>query len=458
MAAPTGTPSIAVLPFVNMSNDRSQEYFSDGLAEELLNALAKVPGLKVAGRTSSFQFKGKTEDLRVVGQKLNVATILEGSVRKEGSRVRITAQLIQVSDGFHLWSESYDRDLNDVFAVQDDIARSVTGSLKVTLLGEKTAAPSARGTNAEAYNAYLKGRYFLKRRSQENMEKALGYFEQAIKLDPGYAPAWEGLAMTHNRQALFGYAPFAEAFRKGRAAAEQALALDRTLAGAHGEMGYVQMGYDWDWLGADASLKRALALEPGSATLVRGAADLALALGRIEEALALNRRSVGLDPLSAEAQYFVGVAALYAGRLEEAFAGFKAALDLNPAYPSTRVFLGRVHLARSHPQEALAEMELEPEPYWRLYGQALAYHALGRKKESDAALAELTAKYSTIAPFQIAEVYAFRGEADRAFEWLERAYTQRDTGLIWLKADPLLKGLQRDPRYTAFLKKMRLPG
>jgi serine/threonine protein kinase len=267
MAAPTGTPSIAVLPFVNMSNDRSQEYFSDGLAEELLNALAKVPGLKVAGRTSSFQFKGKTEDLRVVGQKLNVATILEGSVRKEGSRVRITAQLIQVSDGFHLWSESYDRDLNDVFAVQDDIARSVTGSLKVTLLGEKTAAPSARGTNAEAYNAYLKGRYFLKRRSQENMEKALGYFEQAIKLDPGYAPAWEGLAMTHNRQALFGYAPFAEAFRKGRAAAEQALALDRTLAGAHGEMGYVQMGYDWDWLGADASLKRALALEPGSATL-----------------------------------------------------------------------------------------------------------------------------------------------------------------------------------------------
>jgi tetratricopeptide (TPR) repeat protein len=181
-------------------------------------------------------------------------------------------------------------------------------------------------------------------------------------------------------------------------------------------------------------------------------------LGRIEEALALNRRSVGLDPLSAEAQYFVGVAALYAGRLEEAFAGFKAALDLNPAYPSTRVFLGRVHLARSHPQEALAEMELEPEPYWRLYGQALAYHALGRKKESDAALAELTAKYPTIAPFQIAEVYAFRGEADRAFEWLERAYTQRDTGLIWLKADPLLKGLQRDPRYTAFLKKMRLPG
>jgi len=456
-SAPSAPASIAVLPFVNMSSDKEQEYFSDGLAEEMLSSLAKIPGLHVAGRTSAFQFKGKNEDLRVIGQRLNVATVLEGSVRKEGHRVRITAQLIKVDDGFHLWSESYDRELNDIFAVQEEIARAVAGSLKVALLGEKTATPSSRGTNAEAYNTYLQGRYFLERRSEENMDRAVGYFEQAIKLDPGYAPAWVGLAMAHNRQALFGYAPFAEAFRKGRAAAEQALALDRSLAGASAELGIVQMAHDWDWVGADASFKRALALEPGNAPVVLRAGDLALALGRFDEALALNRRSVELDPLSAEAQLFLGIAALYAGRLEEAAAGFTKALELNPAYPSTRVFLGRVYLAQSHPQEALAEMDLEPEPYWRLYGQALAYHTLGRKKESDAALAELTVKHEASAPFQIACVYAFRGEADRAFEWLERSYTRADTGLIWLKADPHLKSLERDARWAPFLKKMRLP-
>jgi tetratricopeptide (TPR) repeat protein len=411
----------------------------------------------VAGRTSAFQFKGKNEDLRVIGQKLNVATVLEGSVRKEGNRVRITAQLIKVDDGFHLWSESYDRELNDIFAVQEEIARAVAGSLKVALLGEKTATPSSRGTNTEAYNAYLQGRYFLERRSQENMDRALGSFEQAVKLDPGYAPAWVGLATAYNRQAYFGYAPFAEAFRKGRAAAEQALRLDRNLAGASAELGLVQMAHDWDWSGADASFKRALALEPGNVTIILRAADLQVALGHLEESLALNRRSVELDPLSAEAQYVLGVAALYAGRLEEAGAAFTKALELNPAYPSTRVFLGRLYLAQSRPEEALAEINRESEPLWRLYGQALAYHTLGRKKEADAALAELTVKYEANSPFQIACVYAFRGDADRAFEWLERSYTRGDTGLVWLKADPHLKILERDARWIPFLKKMRLP-
>ena len=317
-SAPSAPASIAVLPFVNMSSDKEQEYFSDGLAEEMLSSLAKIPGLHVAGRTSAFQFKGKNEDLRVIGQRLNVATVLEGSVRKEGQRVRISAQLIKVDDGFHLWSETYDREVNDIFAVQEEIARAVAGSLKVALLGEKTATPSSRGTNADAYTAYLQGRYFLERRNQENIDRALGYFERAIKLDPGYAPAWVGLAMAYNRQAYFGYAPFDEAFRNGRVAAEQALALDRSLAGASAEMGIVQMAHDWDWAGADASFKRALALEPGNATVLLRAADLALALGHLDEALALNRRSVELDPLSAEAQVCGGIAALYAGRLEEA--------------------------------------------------------------------------------------------------------------------------------------------
>jgi serine/threonine protein kinase/Tfp pilus assembly protein PilF len=456
-SVPAVPASIAVLPFVNMSSEKEQEYFSDGLTEEMLGSLAKIPGLRVAGRTSAFQFKGKHEDLRVIGQKLNVATVLEGSVRKEGDRVRISAQLIKADDGFQLWADTYDRQLNDIFAVQQEIARAVAGSLKVTLLGEKAVTPSARGTTAEAYNAYLQGRYFLERRSQENSEKALGYFEQAIKMDAGYAPAWVGLARTHNRRAYYGYAPFADGFRQGRAAAERALALDSRLAEASAELGFVQMAHDFGWTGAEASFKRALALEPGNVTIVLYAADLALALGRLDEALALNRRSVELDPLSPETQFYLGVAALYAGRLDEAEAGFTKALQLNPMYPSARIFMGRLHLARSRPEQALTETAREPESYWRLYGQALAYHSLGRKAESDGALTELIEKHAGLAPFQVACVYAFRGEADRAFEWLERSYTQRDTGLIWLKSDPHLKSLERDARWGPLLTKMRLP-
>jgi adenylate cyclase len=264
-----------VLPFVNMSDDKSQEYFSDGLAEELLNDLAKIPGLRVAARTSSFQFKGKTEDLRTVGEKLNVSTLLEGSVRKEGDRVRITAQLIKASDGFHLWSETYDRELKDVFAVQDDIARAVAGSLKVALLGGTTAAASTQAKNPEAYNAYLQGRYFVERLDREDVEKALGYFEKAIQLDPSYAPAWTGLADVRIGQANRGYLPAEEGYRKAREAAERALALDPNLAEAHAAMGWIKASYEWDWAGADASYQRALALEPGNATVVRGAAALA---------------------------------------------------------------------------------------------------------------------------------------------------------------------------------------
>ena len=456
-AAQPGTASIAVLPFVNMSSDKEQEYFSDGLSEELLNDLAKIPGLRVAARTSSFQFKGKTEDLRTVGEKLNVATILEGSVRKEGSRVRITAQLIKVADGFHLWSETYDRELKDVFAVQDEIARSVAGSLKVTLLGGKTATPSAPGTNAEAYNAYLQGRYFLERRSKENLDKAVGYYEQAIKSDSMYAPAWVGLARARSEQADRGYLPVEESYRKAREAVERALALDPNLAEAHAALGWIKTAFDWDWAGADASFQRALALEPGNATVVRGAAELAAALGRFEEALALGRRAAELDTLNVLTHYYLGIHAYYAGRLEEAIAGEKKALELDPELPVAHNLLGLVYLAQAHPQEALVEMQREPKPVWRLQGQALAYHAVGRKKESDAALAELIAKYQGEDAFQIAEVYAFRGEADRAFEWLERAYAQRDGGLAQMKGDPQLKNLEHDPRYAAFLKKMRLP-
>ena len=455
-AAEAGTASIAVLPFVDMSAEKNQEYFSDGLAEELLNDLAKIPGLHVAARTSSFQFKGKNEDLRTVAEKLNVDDILEGSVRKEGSRVRITTQLIKAADGFNVWSESYDRQLNDIFAVQDDIARSVAGSLKVALLGTKTNA-SAQGTNPDAYNAYLQGEYFHRRHGKDNLEKSIVYYEQAIKLDANYAPAWVGLATARSGQADRGYLPVEEGYRKAREAAQRALALDANLAGAHAALGGIQMSYDWDWAGADASFQRALALEPGNARFIRNAAQLAKTMGRLDEALDQERRAVLLDPLSVATHNSLGLAAYYAGRLDDAATAFRKVLELNPQFPGIHSSLGEVYLAQGHAQQALVEIEQEPEPSFRLQGQALAYHGLGRKKESDAALAELVAKYGSEAAVQIAEVYAFRGEDDRAFEWLERAYAQHDSGLAEIKADPLLKNLQRNPRYAAFLKKMRLP-
>jgi TolB-like protein len=454
-AAPAGPPSIAVLPFADMSAAKDQEYFADGLAEELLNKLAKIPELKVTARTSSFQFKGKGEDLRVIGQKLNVTTILEGSVRKEGNRVRITAQLIKVEDGFHLWSETYDREMADIFAVQDEIARSVAGALKVALLRGKT--PASRGTSPEAYNAYLQGRYFYERGSKADWEKAVSYYEQATSLDPEYAPAWAGLSEVRRQQGGQGYIPLAEGTEQARAAAKRALALDPNLADAHSAMGSIQSFYDWDWAVADAAFQRALTLEPGNARALVGAGRLARSLGRFEEALTLNRRAVELDPLSNLAYYTLGQTAYYAARFPEAEAALIKGLELAPDSSLARSTLAQVYLVQAKHRQALTETERIGDPFRRLFGEALAYHALGQKKESDAALAELIEKHHADGAFQIAGVYAYRGEADRAFEWLERAYAQRDPGCAYTKGHPLLKNLERDPRWAAFLKKMRLP-
>jgi serine/threonine protein kinase len=456
-AQPSSAPSIAVLPFADMSANRDQEYFSDGLAEELLNDLAKIPGLRVTARTSSFQFKGKSEDLRVIGQKLNVASVLEGSVRKEGKRVKISAQLINANDGFHLWSETYERQLDDIFAVQEDIARSVAGALKVTLLGKNPSASSSQTKDAEAYNSYLQGRYFYGRRSKEDLERAISYYTSAIERDSGYAAAWAGLAEAHHRQADNGYMPVDEGYRKAREEVEQALALNENLAEAHAEMGWIKRAHDWDWEGADAAYQRALTLDPGNATALRGAAVLAFTLGRLDEAIELDYRAVRLDPLSVPTHNNLGLHAYYASRLEEAAIALKKALELNPDFPVARILLGRVYLAQSRPQQALNEMNRETDPVWRLYGLSLAYQATGRRKEADAALATFIKNHGETMAFQIAEVFAYRGEVDGAFKWLERAYALHDGGMADIKSDPLLKSLERDPRYAAFLKKMRLP-
>jgi len=463
------TPSIAVLPFVNMSRDEENEYFADGLAEELLNVLSKIRGLRVASRTSAFSFKGTKVDIPTVAQKLNVATVLEGSVRKVGKRVRITAQLVQVATDSHLWSGTYDRDLEDIFAVQDDIAQSVVQELQATLLGEKAdvsasaavkaelqAAAKGRGENAKAYALYLQGRFVADRITREDVAKGIGYFREALELDPGYALAWAELSRAHLNEAGYSWAPLDDGFGKARMAAERALELEPDLAEAYVALGLVQMNYDWDWQRADASFRRALALAPGNAEVLRGAAILAGTLGRNEEAVALARRAVALDPLSMSAHRSLGARCLGAGLLDEAAAVVKKAIEFSPQGGLLHAWLGRVHLAQGRIEEAREAFETEVIGYYYLQGLALVAHAQDREAESDSALSQLIDKHAQESAYQVAEVYAYRGEKDLAFQWFERAYAQRDPGLSSIKSNALLRNLHDDPRWRPFLEKMRL--
>ncbi len=415
--------SIAVLPFADMSAGKDQEYFADGLSEELLNLLAKLPEVRVIGRTSSFQFKGRNEDLRVIGEKLNVAHILEGSVRKSGEKVRITAQLIRAADGSHLWSQTYDRTLDDIFVVQDDIAGEVVQALKLTLLAP-TSVTRSRPVDPEAYNLDLQGRFFLERRSQKDFERAVEYFRRSLERDPEYAPAWAGLSRAYAGQADSGWVPTADGYRRAREAAEQALAFDPQLVDAHLAMGWIQSTYDWDWEAADARYRQALALAPGNAQALRQAGAQASTLGRWNEAIDLTNKAIERDPLRPGSYSNLCLYLLAVNRDTEAEAAIRKAFELDP----------------------------DGGPWHSLIGLALLLQG-----KTDAALAALKSKYAGGAAYQIAEAHAFRGEVDLAFEWLERAYDQRDGGVSEIKGDPLMRGLVGDPRYKAFLRKLKLP-
>ena len=453
--------SIAVLPFADMSPAKDQEYFSDGLAEQLINDLAKVSGLKVVGRSSAFQFEGKNEDLRSVGRKLGVANILEGSVRKEGSRVRITVALTKVDDGFQLWTETYDREINHIFAAQDEIARAVTGALQIKLLSPSSPelSPGSRSINPEAYQAYLQGQYFIARGQDErDLDRALSYADQAIKLDANYASAWAQRSQVLETMARIGRSENAEGYRHARESAEKAIALDPTLATGYLAMAMVQMNHDWDWEGADTSLKRAGLLEPGSAEVLRSRAYLARELGRVDEAIQLYQQAIGLDPLKANFYLALGYELYVGARYGETQAMLQRAQDLNPQLSSLHLTRGQILLSEGRQREALAEMANDIGEWQKLSGESLAFYALGRREESDGTLQKLIATHQNDCAYQIAEVYAYRGEADKAFEWLDRAYRQRDPGTPELKSDPLMKSLRQDRRYSELLKKMSLPG
>jgi TolB-like protein/DNA-binding winged helix-turn-helix (wHTH) protein/Tfp pilus assembly protein PilF len=452
--------SIAMLPFADMSPAKDQQYFSDGLSEQLINDLAKVSGLKVVGRSSAFQFRGKNEDPREVGRKLGVANVLEGSVRREGNHVRITAELTKVEDGFQLWSQNYDREIKDIFAVQDEIARAATEALRLKLLGTngQPVASTLRSANPEAYEAYLQAEYFSGRgQSKEELDRALAYTERAIKLDEKYAPAWALRASVQNAMAEVALTDPTEGFRKARDDAERAVALDPTLASAYLALARTQIFCDWDWDAADASLTKAAALEPGSVEIFRIRSYRSRVLGNLDQAIRLYEQAVALDPLRTNSYSGLAYLLYVGGRYDEAKAGVKKAIDLNPQAAFVHLTLGKILIAEGKPQQALVEIEKEPLEWGKFTGQALAYRALDREHDSNAALAVLISKYGSGAAYQIAQVYAYRRESDKSLDWLERAYEQRDPGLTEINSDPLFKNLHHDARYTGLLKKMRLP-
>jgi TolB-like protein/DNA-binding winged helix-turn-helix (wHTH) protein len=452
--------SIAVLPFADMSPGKDQEYFSDGLSEQLINDLSKVSRLKVVGRSSAFQFKGRNEDLREVGRQLRVANILEGSVRREGDHVRITAELIKADDGFQLWSQTYDREIKDIFAVQDEIARATTDALQLKLLGGngQPLASALRSTNAEAYQAYLQGQYFSRQGpNKEDLGKAIAYSDQAIKLDEKYAPAWALRASAQIAMAEGGLTDVTEGFQKARDDAERAIALDPTLTSAYLALAKTQINCDWNWDAANASITKAAALEPGSIDVLRIRSYQSRILGNLDQAIKLYEQVVALDPLSANSYARLGYLLYAAGRYDEARVTLQRALNLNPQSSGVHLTADKILIAEGNPQQALVEIEKEPSGWGKLTGEALVYHALGREQDSNAALADLIAKYRTFAAYQVAQVYAYRGESDKSFEWLEYAYKQRDPGLPEIKSNPLFKNLRHDPRYIELLKKMRLP-
>ena len=459
-APSTNKTSIAVLPFVDLSPAKDQAYFSDGFAEQLINDLAQVSGLKVVGRSSSFQFRGKDVDLRDVGRKLGVANVLEGSVQRDGNHVRVTAELVKTADGFQLWSQTYDREINDILAVQDEIALAAAGALQLKLLGStgQPVASTLRSENPEAYQAYLQAKYFSARgQAKEDLNKALSYADQAIKLDPNYASAWAQRSQVLETMSGLGLIESNGGFRKARESAEKAIALDPNLAAGYLRLARIQMSHDWDWDGADASLKKAAMLEPGSAEVAHGRAYLERRLGRVDEAIELYKLSIALDPLRSNSHLALADELYRVGRYEEALATLQKAEELNPQLSSLHLTRGTVLFSQGRQQEALDEMEKETGDWEKLSGEALAYHALGRRAESDNALKKLIATHQNEAAFQIAEVYAFRGETDQAFAWLDRAYRQRDSGLPEMKTSPLMKSLLKDQRRAELLQKMRLP-
>lgn len=451
---------LAVLPFENLTGDPNKEYLADGLTEETISQLGRLDPnrLGVIGRTSVMGYKRKDERLDQIGRDLSVQYVLENSLRQSGDHMRITSQLLQVRDQSHLWSHDFDYHAQDILAVQDDVATAVARAIQVRVTSPQQAElGQSRPVKPEAFDAYLQGHYFFERNTDKDTEMAANYYERATQLDPSYALAWAGLSRVRNWQTNSGLISAEQGHKLAREAVERALALNPNLAEAHAQMSRLKQQIDFDWAGADASIQRAIALEPGNPEALVAAAILAATLDRFDEALQLGRRAVELDPLNPASWGGLGQTKYFKGQLPGAEADVEKSLELSPdAFPGP-ILLSQIYVLQGRPRDALPEIERVRYDRPRAFLYAISYHSLGREKESDAALKELIAKYGTNSAYQIAEVYAFRDQREEAFEWLDRAYSQRDSGLIATKVEPLLKSLHKDPRFAVLVKKLNLP-
>jgi TolB-like protein len=448
--------SIAVLPFADLSERKDQEYFADGMAAEVLDLLARIPGLKVIGRTSSFQFKDKSQDLRTIGSTLGAAYVVEGNVRKSGDHIRVTARLIDARDGTQRWSSTYDRKSSDVLEVQDAIAINLARALQLTVSSDFGSRASAN--SAEAYDVYLRGLHACDQDSQESIEQATGDFQRALDLDPTFARAALGLANAYRLQAENAWVlPTRVVFERARQAADLAIRLDPTLGGPHAVRAAILVMYDWDWVGAEREIKQALSLgDRVDATLA--AARLAAVQGEWEQATHLLETGLAADPLNNDLNFMLAWGVdLRSGRFAAAETVMRRALEISPNAGSGHWFLGLALLFQNRLDEALTVMQQETLYDGQLEGTAAVYHAMGKKVESDAALKRAIEQNAEEWPSAIARVYAFRGERDQAMKWLERAYSVKDEDLYFIKGDPLMRNLESDPRYKAFLRKMNLP-
>jgi TolB-like protein/Tfp pilus assembly protein PilF len=447
-----GDKSIAVLPFVNMSADADQEFFSDGISEELLHLLAGIPELRVISRSSAFLYKGKDIDIPTIAEQLNVAHILEGSVRRSGKRVRITAQLIDARSDTHLWSATYDRTLDDIFSTQDEIAAEVVEQLKLTLLGNN--APRVRQTDPAAYALFLQARHFRLQGTADAYEKAQQLYQEALGIDPDYPPAWEGLAEIYVFQALYGFRPVDESYRLAREAINKALAIDPQFGVGVAGLGWIAILYDHDTAAAARHFERAYMLNPTDLDVISGVAYLAESIGRMDAAIAFKEYAVARDPMGPVGHLDLAGIYLDAGRLEDAEVSIRIGLTLRPEHVGAHYRLGMASLLKGDALAALEAIEQETFDVYRLTLLAAAHYELSHQHESDGYLNDLIDNHATEAAYQVAGVYAWRAENDRAFEWLDKALQNNDQGLSAIVSNFWLKNLHDDSRWQPFLAKI----
>ena len=455
--------SIAVLPFVNMSNEPGQEYFGDGLTDGILNSIAHLKGLKVSARTSSFKFRGKEVDIKEVGKKLGVRTILEGSYQRQGDRVRITAQLINVEDEFHFWSEQYDERMDDIFALQDKIAYAIAEKLEITLSEKKPVVTRKPSTNKEAYELYLKGRYSLNLGTPPELKKAIGFFQQAITFDAFFAKAYSGIADCYN---ALGYASnFApkEAFPKAKEYAIKALQLDSTLAEPHASLGFYRFYYEWDWDAAEEEFRIAIALNPNYELGYKWYGYYLTAMERFDEANIILQKAANLDPLSVPISTDMGFSLYYKGDYDSAIKKLRASLQMNPKFPLAHIWLGRSYQAKQMYSEAIAEYKaaLEVTPDWPVGLAQIGnvYGVSGNKIEAQKILDTLSLLSSKkfVTSYGMALVYLGLGKNEQAFLWLNKAYDERSHWLVWLKGDPRWIPIRSDKKFSRLVNNVGLP-